>query len=80
MASVHTLIVQVGPAGVSTFPTNVVGGLLGLQRAGPSAPLDEVKRHSLVGSHYIVESIGCQVMIFTIVAEGGPDEVAALRS
>ena len=30
------------PAGFSTFPTIDGGGLLGLQRAGPSAPLDEV--------------------------------------
>ena len=52
-----TLIVQVDPAGVSTFPTIDGGGLLGLQRAGPSAPLDEVKNSLLVGSHYRDNSI-----------------------
>ena len=36
------------PAGFSTFPANVAGGLLGLRRAGPSAPLDEVKRIHLL--------------------------------
>jgi hypothetical protein len=42
-----TLIFQVLPVGLSTVPTVVVGGLLELHRADPSAPLDEVVRIDL---------------------------------